>query len=574
MTCHYSIDCDNRDRFGDEFRDMPEVSAEELEGARFLFYGHSIFYRRDRHRCIGVCSCCGEEMAAPKELVGSGDLLEDLWGAKHNARGKCPRCGTNITYRAAGRYRDFSSLDGYNNFIFVLPVDGGKRIYFRCYTAFMSQNAKGPAHLCYVEKAHYRLSPGEFVMERRSFPIYDVYRWNTLAYYNKHYSYAAEVGPWTSCKTAADPWQGFMWNTMFYDFVNMHKLGDTFLKYSCVDEFNKCRPRRGRMWAYNGGGEYGSTKLMAYLCCYAKYPSLEIAMRTGGKEAARDLVYLGLKNHRYINWNATDPMRFWRLSKADFKVTSKLEDRLAFLREYKEYIDRGLSFPQLADMYQSSGGNPRSFFNILDLLPHEKPSRILQYCKNNSNQYFGFYRDYLEAARDIGRDLTVHNVAFPKDLLVAHDEAVAARKWLQQEKKRAEWEKAAKSHKKKDAERRLLYNYADDAFLIRVADNGSEIVAEGNALHHCVGGYVDRHVTCKTTILFLREASKPDEPFYTVEMREGKLQQVHGNRNCAIHGEAKEFFDRWLSWVQMGGGLAKSKKHTTGKAQSAERKAV
>ncbi len=574
MKRNYTIDCDDPSTYGEMFREMPNVPASELEGARRLFWGHSIFYRRDRHRCTGVCSCCGKEMIATKELSGSGDLLEDLWEAKHNEQGNCPWCGTEVTYRAAGRFRDFSTLDGYNNFIFILPADGGKTVYFRCYTAFMHQTDDGAAHLCYVEKAHYRLSQGEFHMELRSFPIYDVYRFDTLAFYKNHYSYAQECGKWKTCKRPRDPWQGFMWNVMFYTFVNFEKLDETFLKYSQVKEFDKLRPRRGGQHWYSEGGEYGSTKLMAYLCYYAKYPSLEIAMKTGGREAARDLVYSHLKNARVVNWHARTPSEFWRLSKRDLRETAKHEDRLSFLRECKRYADRGLTLAQLSDIKTCSGGSIGTFFEVVDLLQSKRPLYVLSYCKNHSNQFISYYRDYLETARDIGRDLSVHNVAFPKDLPAAHDEAVAARAWIRQQKKQKEWEEAAREYKKKDDRRRLLYNYTDGMFMVRVAENGQEIVAEGNALHHCVGGYVERHLTCKTTILFLREMSAPDTPFYTIEMRDGKLQQVHGERNCAIHGDAKEFFDNWLLWVQAGGGLAKKKKQTTARTQVKERKAV
>lgn len=572
MDYNFRIDCDDRSRFGTAFRDMPDVPAAEMDGIRKTWWRHFVFYRRERGRVRGLCSCCGAKMTAFKEHKDSGDLLEDLWLAKHGAKGKCPACRAKITYQAAGRFRDFSTLNCYDNVIFILPINNGQTVFFRAYTVFVDYSDEKPAHLCFVEKAHYRLSPGEWVMERRTFPIYDVYRFNTLAFYKGHYSYAADVCPWEERKRPCDPWQGFMWNAMHYSFIKLGKLDDTFLKYSRVMDFNKLRPRRGRMWGY-GGGEYGSTKLMAYLCYYAKYPALEIAMRTGGQEAARDLIYFHRRNSRIVNWRAKTPLQFWRLSKEEYRATECLSDRLDFLRDCKRYAGR-LKLSELAEIYRDGGGNVNAFFAVLDLLPNEKPDYILRYMKRNSNQYFNFYRDYLEAAAAIGRDLTVHNVAFPRNLIAAHDEAVAARQWMKDAKKREEWEKKAKRYRAKDKERRKLYDYSDGTFFVRVASDGLEIVAEGNALHHCVGGYVDRHLTCQTTILFLRRADAPTKPFYTVEMREGKLQQVHGDHNCAIDGEAKEFFDRWLDFVKAGGGLTHKNKQTSAKTQAAERKAV
>ncbi len=569
MENRIRIEGEDREHFGAAFRDMPDVPISELLKMRKTFWRHFVFYRRERGRVWGRCTRCGAEMLAYREHDGSGDALEDLLHAKHGEAGKCPSCHGKAVFLAAGRFRDFSTLNAYDNVIFILPINNGQTVFFRAYTAFVDYSDEGPARMCFVEKAHYRLSPGEWQMERRTFPIYDYMRWNTLAYYNGHYSYASNICHWEPRKTPSDPWQGFMWNTMSYSIMNIGKLDHTFLKYSRVLDFDKVAPKRGYFSGYYG--THGATKLMAYLCYYTKYPSLEIAMRTGGREAARDLVYLHFRNSRVVNWRAKNPLQFWRLSKEEYRATEGM-DRLEFLRDCAEYRMR-LPFADLARLYRDGSGNVRDFFNVLDLLPDEKPQRLLRYCQNHSNQYVGYYRDYLEAARDIGRDLGVHNVRFPKDLTAAHDEAVAARNWMREQKQNAEWVKLAKKYKLKDIDRRTLYNFADGEYFVRVAESGAEIVAEGNALHHCVGGYVDRHITCKTTILFLRKAAEPDKPFYTVEMRGAKLQQVHGDRNCAIEGEAKVFFDRWLVWVDQGGGLVKQRKQPA-KAEVTERKAV
>jgi hypothetical protein len=550
---------------------MPDVTADELLAVRRSWWRHFIFYRRERTRVTGFCSCCGKEMVANCELDGSGDFLEDLWHAKHKAEGLCPICRAKVTYMAAGRFRDFSSLMNYDNIVFILPVNGGQVVYLRCYTVYADYEADKLARLCFVEKAHYRLAPGEWQMEKRSFAVWDCYAWQTLAYYKGHYS-GCYMGKWRSCKTPQEPWQGFMWCSMYYSFLHAEKLEDTFLKYSRMWDFDRLNPRRGVTNYYNGG-EYGAAKDLTYLCYYTKYPSLEIAMRTNGGEAARDLIYLRRSNRHLINWRAKDPLRFWRLSKVDFKKTVGVDDRLEFLRVCKPYFGK-LPMEDLVRLYNDGERNVTAFFELLDLLPGEKPLKVLRYCYGHSNQYIGFYRDYLEAARDVGRDLTVHNVRFPKDLQQAHDEAVAARKLMEEAEKRAEWEKKAAENAKQDAKRRKLYDYAADGFFIRVADNGPEIVAEGNALHHCVGGYVERHLTCQTTILFLRSVDEPDEPFYTVEMRGKQLQQVHGFRNCAISGEAEAFFNKWLDWVKAGGGLAKQNQQTSAKVQTTERKAV
>lgn len=557
--------CDeDRAGWGDAFFNMPDVPDEELKEVRETFLNY-IFYRRDKKSVRGRCSCCGSELLATAEHEACGELLGDLWLAKEKETGECPHCGQEIMYRSARRFKDYSTLENYRNVIFILPTNGGETVFFRCYTVFANYHEDGPVRLCFVEKAHYRLSPGEWFMERRTFPIYEPMRFDTLACYNGIYDDRGICG-WEARKRPCDPWHSCMWYSPHYTFMNMQRLGDTFLKYSHVKDFNRLLPRRGRGYYSSDGG---STKPMAYLCYYTQYPTLEIALRTGGSEAARDLIYSHCKNARIVNWKARNPLEFWRVTKEEYRATEGLRDRLSFFRDCRQYFGR-LPIGDLALMYKDGERQVRAFFEILDMLEEERPQRLLKYCNAHSKEYFGFYKDYLEAAREIGRDLTVHNVRYPKNLRVAHDEAVAARNYMRNEKTYAKWEKKARKYAKSDAERRMFYDFDEGDFLVRVAKDGAEIVAEGNALHHCVGGYVERHLTCKTTILFLRRKDEPDKPFYTVEMREGKLQQVHGMHNCGISGAAKEFFDGWLLWLQAGGGMATQSKS----ARGTERQAV
>ena len=72
-----------------------------------------------------------------------------------------------------------------------------------------------------------------------------------------------------------------------------------------------------------------------------------------------------------------------------------------------------------------------------------------------------------------------------------------------------------------------------------------EIVAEGHALHHCVGSYVDRVANRECMILFLRKCDEESAPFYTIEVRDKKVTQARGMCNADVTPEVKRFLDRW-----------------------------
>ena len=71
-------------------------------------------------------------------------------------------------------------------------------------------------------------------------------------------------------------------------------------------------------------------------------------------------------------------------------------------------------------------------------------------------------------------------------------------------------------------------------------------MAEGRALHHCVGGdnYLTAHNEGKDIILFLRMKSEPDKPYVTVELApNGQIQQWYGKCDRKTNAKVN---DKWL----------------------------
>lgn len=90
-----------------------------------------------------------------------------------------------------------------------------------------------------------------------------------------------------------------------------------------------------------------------------------------------------------------------------------------------------------------------------------------------------------------------------------------------------------------------------DGMKIVMPASPDEIAAEGNALHHCVGDYVDRIAKKECIILFLRRCEDISTPYYTIEVRNRKAVQVRGMQNADMTPEVKSFMDRWERQVLM-----------------------
>ena len=160
-------------------------------------------------------------------------------------------------------------------------------------------------------------------------------------------------------------------------------------------------------------------------------------------------------------------------------------------------------------------------------------------------------------AKTLGWDLKEETVLLPVDLYSRHDEAA------QELALRNAREQAA--NLKQERELGLItvrarvekYNFEMGDYFIRVAECASEISLEGKTLEHCVGGYAERHMAGKTTILFLRRKAAPDASLYTIEMDGNILRQIHGWRNERNGAPDPRktmawMLDPWLDWLKKG----------------------
>lgn len=76
----------------------------------------------------------------------------------------------------------------------------------------------------------------------------------------------------------------------------------------------------------------------------------------------------------------------------------------------------------------------------------------------------------------------------------------------------------------------------DNSFILVSPTSIKEMQHESNVLNHCLGksglkNYAQRIVEGKCTILFMRKKEKPDQPYFTVELRGDQVIQCRTNKN-------------------------------------------
>lgn len=143
----------------------------------------------------------------------------------------------------------------------------------------------------------------------------------------------------------------------------------------------------------------------------------------------------------------------------------------------------------------------------------------------------GDYYDYLEQCKRLNYDRADPAVSLPRDFHAKHEQLAEIERTLAEEK-------LAKKTAQQDrliaelAEYRRKLEFKHNGLILIQPQSVREIVDEGAALSHCVGGYAERHAKGALHIMFLRRADQPYTPWYTMEIsKELKIVQCRGYKN-------------------------------------------
>lgn len=311
-------------------------------------------------------------------------------------------------------------------------------------------------------------------------------------------------------------------------------------------------------------------------CCF--YPrQIEMLVKLGLEDAVKDLVGRGVRNADIIKWDADKPGDFMKCTPKEAMAACSAREPLRVLRLYIRHRDTPLkmTMENAAWLTEATIGRGEENYAVRllkrlgvtaeRLTVYLEKSRIELQTRggpgsNTQRRALQLYKDYLDAAEHCGMDMENPLILMPRDLVEKHDRVTAAWSAIQRSTGR---KGAAEAYRKRLHGLSEKYLFWTDDFLIRAPVSADEIVEEGKALKHCVGGYADRHMNGATTILFLRRRDKPGVPLATIEMNRNRIIQVHGYRNemekCDENPEqmpARQLYagvlDPWLKWLKAG----------------------
>lgn len=129
---------------------------------------------------------------------------------------------------------------------------------------------------------------------------------------------------------------------------------------------------------------------------------------------------------------------------------------------------------------------------------------------------------------------------FPNNLKKEHDLMAREYEFTLNELKSKEFAKVIEAHR--DLE------YRNSQYQIVLPKDTNDVVREGKMMRHCVASYIKKIADNKTLVLFLRRVKKVDDPFYTIEVRDGKVVQIKGFANkSVVEADVKAFIQEWIN---------------------------
>lgn len=477
-----------------------------------LDYSRYIFTERKGKQQWGYCTYCHASFKTP--------------GLKHNkSNAICPHCGSKCIVKASGMSRKYM-------------IDSA---YFEYYDKSI-------------------VNP-EAIIARGVFAVRD---------YRGDYRKVDTQLKVIACYLFKPGFSGMMSSRAYYSMAGSFQSWDMSERasvHSCYSYFNYKyttfsmsreslrKAVKGTPFQYSTWEKYNDDDMVKFFSLYAAYPCIEYLTKLGCKEIVKDKLY-DRRTYGCVNWNGKTLWSVLRISKKDLNELQALKvpiDSL-LLRIFQLAKKDGSNFTAqealaFRNKYECSWNSLQS---ILSLSQMRKADRYIQaqlekgnknagcsYGIGTSGMVISTWRDYIADCKTLQWNLADESILFPKDLHKAHQNTIKQVKIKANEQLNGAFTQKAKELAK--------YTFEFNGLLIRPVKSPKELIAEGSALHHCVGTYAERHAKGQCAIFLIRKTDKPDKPYFTLELLRDRIIQTRGKNNCNPGKDVAEFLEAWTA---------------------------
>lgn len=475
VRCKKRMAAQNRkmDRVDAMMAEVQPVPAEmDAWLASEIFPGNYLFCERGEKTAKYQCTACGAEYRRKKLL-------------KHNEYTECPHCGAKVQVK-----RRQSRIS--------------RREYVYLFQPFRQQEwiERGFWAECVWQGIEKRIELREEI--RAIIPKGRTYG---KVWYGQHYE-MDEFGQdwWDSNPLNKRFWEGRLYpgnleETLCYG--NLEKSGlDILASKGIKIDINK------------------------FVVTFHKRPYMEYLIKSGLTRLARDII-------RAYGWWG-DPMpegagNLKELLGLDGERVTRMKQLNGGLQvwkwlAYEETTGERIAQESLRYLNDHSVGRDRAREILGCGLTVNRMVNYLKKQKTSPGRTIMLWNDYMRMAAAEGLNVGDDIVRFPRDLKGRHDalvEIINARRDAERAKRDAQRYADLNKQIEKNLSAVRRYFWENGDYIIIPAGKCEELVAEGQALHHCVGAtsnYMERMAQGDSWILFLRRKEDIETPYYTIEI--------------------------------------------------------
>lgn len=306
----------------------------------------------------------------------------------------------------------------------------------------------------------------------------------------------------------------------------------------------------------------------AYLRLWQRHKNVENLARQGLRRYLNEVIdksatygnYYGKVDfsvsltEKHINWKKVKPHEMLGLDKQDLWVakTCSMEvvQHFAALARMNERGVR-LTPEQLAAVEEIGVRRVITAVDDQDNGFHVSEVKMLNYLIKQQDLHPGcvsgwgltLLTDYWKSCRELNGGTVPKSLQWPKDLKAAHDDMTKRVRYKE------DMELCAKFEARCEEMREYAYESPELGMSIRICSSQTEMITEGKVLDHCVGRYAKDHANGKTTIFLIRRIEEPERPYYTLEWKNGEINQNHTEHNHLQTEEVLAFEREWLAHV-------------------------
>ena len=476
------------------------------------------------HPSRGVCHLCGATVKAEKRF--NYKWPGGMWT-------ECPNCGRKVyTYRP-GSTRFWAAYFVENIATFQRGLDE-KTVFVRQWHVVRPDGDVGDGRELLCEVARY------------------AFRGKNIAKWTKEH-------------------RGVFFQHVYYDPLPKWQMNKGKKTWPYDDYFNIVMPDRRQMRAivrgtsceYINAADYGpamakikgDVNLLDFIKRYIREPAFEKVTKAGYWRLAAECYQCA------VDWKAESIEMALGLPKWTLRLKKPIDwtsDDIRKMRHCLELQRKGRI--SMADVTVAFAKLTDDQLDLLEEAPTLSVAKIAKYAPDeyveSKARVNGIYRlpkgkafprdyvDYIRQAKQLNLDLADERVLYPRDFKAAHARTTSMIKYRENEALRGAFRIVAKNLSR--------YAWEMDGLIIRPAASQKELIREGAALHHCVGGYAEQMAKGRTEIFLIRRKEHPRTPYYTLEYRNGGVIQCRtlNNETAEKNPDVAKFVKQWAATVR------------------------